>query len=733
MARPFTSREAKRLIDEHRELKTKLSKAEVYANQHKASISKASEALVAQEVLNVLKEIPIEEINRDKRGFRIKALRDYGYNSIADISTASVYTIASVHGISEDTAYSIKKVVDDIVSKARQGMKIRLSVDNKTTKATELVSVISRYKRCKPYTETCRQILNSKGKQIDYALEDLAPAKSGFKWFFTSGAKKQKAIDAYNLLGRLLESEYSKEAQSALESLDTINRSTGTEDWQNFSENAISFFNVLEDINPGILGTDDAMYGLPEELAREIQEECFFPEGLLCELRRYQEWGVKFTLHQTRVLLGDEMGLGKTIQAIAAMVSLRNTGATHFVVVCPASVITNWCREIRKMSLLTVTKIHGAGRASALKSWIKSGGVAVTTYETTSHFKLDNNFKFTLLVVDEAHYIKNPDAIRTVNVKNISNHAERLLFMTGTALENKVDEMIELIKILQPTIASQVNGIAFMSSAPQFREKVAPVYYRRKREDVLTELPELIESKEWCTMLSEEEQIYEQAVLAKRYSDARRVSWNVNDLNNSSKAKRLLEIIDEAEEEGRKVIVFSFFLDTIRKITEVLGNKCLNPINGSVTPQRRQEIIDEFDKAPAGTVLAAQIQSGGTGLNIQSASVVILCEPQFKPSIENQAVSRAYRMGQARNVLVYRLLCENTVDEKITSLLESKQAIFDAFADKSVAAKESLELDDKKFGDIIKEEIERINTKHGNSGMKVEIKSDGGGELDAVF
>jgi SNF2 family DNA or RNA helicase len=724
MARPFTSRDAKRLIDEHRELKTRLSKAEAYSDHCKASISKASEALVAQEVLNVLKDIPIEEINRDKRGFRIKALRDYGYNSIADISTASVYTIASVHGISEDTAYSIKRVVEDIVSKARQGVKIRLSADNKNAKATELVSAISRFKRGKPYAETCRQVLNSKSKQIDYALEDLAPAKSGLKWFFTSSANKQKAIEAYNTLGRLLESEYSKEAQSALESLDAVNRSTGTEDWQNFSENSISFFNVLEDVNPGILGTDDTMYGLPEELAREIQEECFFPEGLLCELRRYQEWGVKYTLHQSRVLLGDEMGLGKTIQAIAAMVSLRNTGATHFVVVCPASVITNWCREIRKMSLLTVTKIHGAGRASALKAWLKSGGVAVTTYETTSHFKMDNNFKFTLLVVDEAHYIKNPEARRTVNVKNISNHAERLLFMTGTALENKVDEMISLIQILQPTIASQVAGMAFMASAPQFREKVAPVYYRRKREDVLTELPELIESKEWCSMLTEEEQVYEQAILSKRYADARRVSWNVDDLQNSSKAKRLLEIIEEAEDDGRKVIVFSFFLDTIRKITELLGNKCLNPINGSVTPQRRQEIIDEFDKSSAGTVLAAQIQSGGTGLNIQSASVVILCEPQFKPSIENQAISRAYRMGQARNVLVYRLLCENTVDERITLLLESKQAIFDAFADQSVAAKESLELDDKKFGDIIKEEIERINAKYGKSGIKEEMISD---------
>ena len=147
--------------------------------------------------------------------------------------------------------------------------------------------------------------------------------------------------------------------------------------------------------------------------------------------------------------------------------------------------------------------------------------------------------------------------------------------------------------------------------------------------------------------------------------------------------------------------------------------QCFGPINGSITPQRRQEIIDEFDKAPPGAVLAAQIQAGGTGLNIQSASVVIICEPQFKPSIENQAISRAYRMGQTRNVLVYRLLCEDTVDERITTILENKQAIFDAFADKSEAATQSMELDDKTFGNIIKEEIDRINAKRGSTATYV--------------
>jgi len=122
--------------------------------------------------------------------------------------------------------------------------------------------------------------------------------------------------------------------------------------------------------------------------------------------------------------------------------------------------------------------------------------------------------------------------------------------------------------------------------------------------------------------------------------------------------------------------------------------------------------------------LAAQIQSGGTGLNIQSASVVILCEPQLKPSIENQAISRAYRMGQTRNVLVYRLLCENTVDEKITQMLDRKQEVFDAFANKSVAAMEGMEIDESNLGDIIKEEIDRINNKYSKQAVKMVVEKE---------
>ena len=713
MARPFSTWAARRMIVRHSSLIKKLNEASNIAIKHTENIKRASDKLAAQTVMDVLRGVPVEEVNRDKRGIKTKLLREHNYCNMADLYVARHYEIASIRGISEDSAYTIKRIVSEIVNETRETVRIKLSADNRSNPATDLVKALSVYRNSIHYIEVCKNLLAQNRKDIESTIRALRPSTNNFKWFFTTRTTKNRAIDAYNKLNAMLDDAYFHQANEVIQQLDKVGFIKADDAWDDFKQNSVQFFTLLEDVNPGLLGTDDAIYGLPEELAREIQDECLFPDGLLCSLRRYQEWGVKYILHQERVLLGDEMGLGKTIQAIAAMVSLKNTGATHFVVVCPASVVTNWCREITKHSLLRVTKVHGVGRFSALRSWVNTGGVAVTTFETMAYFKVEENFKFSMLVVDEAHYIKNPEAQRTRNTVKLSKHADRLLFMTGTALENKVDEMIGLIQILQPNIAKQIKNIAFMSSAPEFRERIAPVYYRRKREDVLTELPDLIESMEWCTLSSEEEKRYEASVLSKNFADARRVSWNVNDIQDSSKAERLVEIVEQAEEEDRKVIVFSFFLDTIKSIHQLLGDRCVNPINGSVTPQRRQEIIDEFDKAPAGTVLPAQIMSGGTGLNIQSASVVVICEPQLKPSIENQAISRAYRMGQARNVLVYRLLCEDTIDERISAMLAEKQAIFDAFADKSVAAIESIELDNNTLGSIISEEIQRINEKHG--------------------
>jgi len=266
-----------------------------------------------------------------------------------------------------------------------------------------------------------------------------------------------------------------------------------------------------------------------------------------------------------------------------------------------------------------------------------------------------------------------------------------------------------LVSCLQPDIAKELESVKFLSTAEQFRQQLAPVYLRRTREDVLKELPDLIEKEQWCVLGEEEQSMYREAVLSENFMAIRQVSWHVSDLKTSSKAERLLELCDQAMEQKRKVIVFSFFRNTLNKVTELLGDRCMEPITGAISPQRRQEIVDEFGKAADGAVLVSQVQAGGTGLNIQSASVIIFCEPQIKPSIENQAISRAYRMGQVRDVLVYRLLADDTVDERILELLKNKQMQFDSFADESVVGEESLKPSEAEWiSRMVAEEKQRL-------------------------
>ena len=704
MVRSFSSGDAKRLLRLESDIDTKLRQIDAVDQRLRSEITAAAMDMAGKGSMDVLADVPVEELNRGKKGFRVKLLRDAGINTIADVLRTHENSLTAINGIGPEGARAIKQAAAEISETARSGARIRLSADDKNPGSTALVSALCKYKRSLPYISKADQFKNSYGYTITAASNDLRAAVGSIKWLFASAEKKAAAASAYEALSGILSESVSNELTQAVRNLSRAAYLSQSDAWEDFSRDSIRYINILESIVPDVVGGGEEVYGLPEELAESVSDIELDLTGLKCTLRRYQEWGVKYAIAQRRILLGDEMGLGKTVQAIAAMVHLRNSGATHFAVVCPASVLTNWCRETAKHSDLGVIKVHGSGKESALREWLDKGGVAVTTYETTSVFDIDEDFRINMLTVDEAHYIKNPDAQRTVNVKKLCAHADRLLFMTGTALENRVGEMASLIEVLNPTVSNEIAPMLSLSSAPQFREAVAPVYYRRKREDVLTELPELIESKEWCDLNPVEKKVYKDALAEQNFMAARRVSWNVDDLSQSSKAQRLLEIVEEAEEQGRKVLIFSFFLDTVAKVAGLLGSKCMEPITGSVTPARRQEIIDEFDKAPAGSALVAQIQSGGTGLNIQSASVVIICEPQIKPSIENQAISRAYRMGQSRSVLVYRLLCDDTIDERITDLLAEKQGEFDAFADDSVAAEDTLELDKAEISGIMQAE-----------------------------
>lgn len=145
MAKLFDTADAERLIQEHRMMLEELDEIAQYEDNVQIDIEKAANLVVTRNVLDVLRDIPVEEINREKGGFRVKALRDYGFRSIADIVAANVYSISSVHGISEDAAYSIKRIANNMADKVREGAKIKLSVDNKTRESTALVTALSKY------------------------------------------------------------------------------------------------------------------------------------------------------------------------------------------------------------------------------------------------------------------------------------------------------------------------------------------------------------------------------------------------------------------------------------------------------------------------------------------------------------------------------------------------------------------------------------------------------------
>lgn len=178
-----------------------------------------------------------------------------------------------------------------------------------------------------------------------------------------------------------------------------------------------------------------------------------------------------------------------------------------------------------------------------------------------------------------------------------------------------------------------------------------------------------------------------------------------------AKLDRITDIVAEAAEAGRKVLIFTYFLDVITVLEKHLAPQTVGTVTGAVAPGTRQQLIDALDSAPAGSVLLAQITAGGTGLNIQSANVVVLVEPQVKPSTEAQAIARVHRMGQTAKVLVHRLIAENTADELMLEKLADKTQLFDAYARPSESAQipDAVDISESDLAaSIITEERQRL-------------------------
>jgi SNF2 family DNA or RNA helicase len=203
--------------------------------------------------------------------------------------------------------------------------------------------------------------------------------------------------------------------------------------WDDFLVRPADYFAMLAEL--GFLTEDEAKtHGdLPDEIVDAVRRLELDTEYLTASLRGYQRFGARFALVQRKVILGDEMGLGKTIEALAVLAHLRAKGSHHFLVICPAAVVTNWVREVSSKSRLRPHRVHGPGREAAARSWIRNGGVAVTTYETppwVGHHILAPD-DLGCVVVDEAHYIKNPNAQRSRRTARIIGLTDRAILLTG--------------------------------------------------------------------------------------------------------------------------------------------------------------------------------------------------------------------------------------------------------------------------------------------------------------
>ncbi|MEV4900128.1 DEAD/DEAH box helicase [Citricoccus sp. NPDC055426] len=502
--------------------------------------------------------------------------------------------------------------------------------------------------------------------------------------------------------------------------------------WEDFLARPADYYALFAELGFTTEDPEKTQGDLPAEIVEAVRAYRLDTSALTASLRGYQSFGAKFALVQGKVVIGDEMGLGKTVEALAVLTHLAATGGPenqHFLVVCPAAVVANWIREIEKMTTLTAHRLHGPEREAAATAWRRTGGVAVTTFATLrsaageadpghdagpagsagpSGPSGNGRVPLACVVVDEAQYIKNPQALRSQAVAEVVACTERAVLLTGTPLMNRLEEFRVLVGYLQPDLVVDSHTLA----PARFRQQVAPAYLRRNQEDVLTELPELVEVEELLPMSAADARAYREAVAEGNFMAMRTAAFAAGAA--SEKLQRLVEIVAEAEENGRRVIVFSFFRDVLDAVAGALEGPVFGPLTGSVPAAKRQVMVDEFSAAPGGAALVAQVTAGGVGLNIQAASVVVLCEPQLNPALEWQAIARARRMGQLETVQVHRLLTEEGVDQRLTEMLAVKAELFEQFAAESEmaeAAPEAVDVSEAELArEVIAAERERLLT-----------------------
>ncbi|MEV3994166.1 DEAD/DEAH box helicase [Streptomyces halstedii] len=639
--------------------------------------------------------IPVARL-KDVTGGRLRLaeVEKGGFRTVRQVLDAGPYRLRQIPGVGQQTAAQTIAAARQISDAVRESVAVRIDPDRVDPQISALVVALHLLVEAGPEARRAVDAAQALADRLGPLASDARPASGRLRLLVAGKDRRERARDAVAEIRELTE-RADRDGVPEMFAQASVDLLRGPADevaaLVDFEMRSAEYYSLLAEASDRRPDPAAAEGFLPDEVARGVRDQTLDDTHRRVSLRGYQAFGARFALAQRRVILGDEMGLGKTIQAIAVLAHLAAEGRTRFLVVCPAGVLINWTREIDRRSTLRVTALHGPDRWDAFADWQERGGVGVTTFEALRGFSAPEDGELGLLVVDEAHYVKNPLARRSVAVAEWAERCERVVFLTGTPMENRVSEFRSLVAVLRPALAEAIGDRESVAGSVAFRKAVAPVYLRRNQRDVLTELPALQRTDDWEELSASDEEAYRDAVLAGNFMAMRRAAYARPE--RSAKLHRLREIVADAAANGLKVVVFSTFRDVLAVVGDALGEgreradeRLFGPISGNVSPTRRQQLVDDFTDAPGHAVMLAQIEAGGVGLNMQAASVVVLCEPQLKPTVEHQAVARAHRMGQIRSVQVHRLLATGGVDERLVAMLENKSRLFDAYARRSVVA-----------------------------------------------
>ena len=476
------------------------------------------------------------------------------------------------------------------------------------------------------------------------------------------------------------------------------------------------------------LGNKDFFEGI-NKLSIENAE---YPK-LNATLRDYQKYGYKWLKYLTDNNLGaclaDDMGLGKTLQAIALLSNLHEEKKKKSMVIMPKSLIYNWENEIKKFApKLKVGVYYGINRDF---SSLKKVDVILTTYGTIRN-DIENLLeqKFDLLVLDESQNIKNINSQTTKAVLLLN--AKKRVALSGTPIENNLLELYSLFRFLNPEMFGSVQRFtnsyilpiqkySDTSTIEELRKKIYPFLLRRVKKEVLEDLPDKIEKLVYVDMNDEHRRFYEErrkyyySLLEKNTSsqgnfDKFFVLQAINELRHivsspeletkkiiSSKKEVLIENVIEAIENNHKVLVFVNYLSSIESICDSLKENKIKYLKMTGQTKDRQNLVDKFQNDSRYKVFVMTLKTGGVGLNLVSADTIFIYDPWWNTTVENQAIDRAYRLGQDKTVFAYKMIMRNTIEEKILKLQEIKNKLLDDLISEDNLSTKNLSKSDIEF------------------------------------